>query len=134
MSHEAFLRSTWLSRDMLTTRQILSPPQELCKNMTAIVTMDTLSCICLFDPVSMISVKCAHNLHCFFHFQHADAGDFTARRELRERLGCKSFKWYLENVYPEKFIPDENVVSYGYVSYILMKIVPYSLGDTCSAE
>ncbi|KAK5638663.1 hypothetical protein RI129_012958 [Pyrocoelia pectoralis] len=42
-------------------------------------------------------------------------GDLTHRKQLRNKLRCKSFKWYLENVYPEKFIPDENVFAYGQV-------------------
>nr|XP_022307338.1 probable N-acetylgalactosaminyltransferase 9 isoform X2 [Crassostrea virginica] len=44
-----------------------------------------------------------------------DYGDISERVELRRRLKCKSFKWFLDNVYPEKFIPDENVHAWGMV-------------------
>lgn len=44
-----------------------------------------------------------------------DYGDISERVELRKRLNCKSFKWFLDNVYPEKFIPDENVHAWGMV-------------------
>ncbi|XP_055884839.1 probable N-acetylgalactosaminyltransferase 9 isoform X3 [Biomphalaria glabrata] len=44
-----------------------------------------------------------------------DYGDISERKELRKKLNCHTFKWYLDNVYPEKFIPDENVKAWGMV-------------------
>ncbi|CAJ0941791.1 unnamed protein product, partial [Mesorhabditis belari] len=42
-----------------------------------------------------------------------DVGDLTSRHELRKKLQCKSFKWFLDNVIPQKFVPDEDVFAYG---------------------
>lgn len=48
--------------------------------------------------------------------KNKDIGDVTHRRLLREKLKCKSFDWYMKNIYPEKFVPTKNVRAYGRVT------------------
>ncbi|XP_068957553.1 probable polypeptide N-acetylgalactosaminyltransferase 8 [Petaurus breviceps papuanus] len=41
-----------------------------------------------------------------------DFGEVSSRKELREKLKCNSFEWYLKNVYPN-LTPLKNIVGYG---------------------
>merc|ERR1719232_1602165 len=46
---------------------------------------------------------------------NTDVGDMKARMEFKEQKQCKPFKWFLQNIYPQKFILDspEHVFAYG---------------------
>ena len=44
-------------------------------------------------------------------------GDISSRKKLREDLECKSFKWYLDTIFPELFIPGD-AVAQGYIRNI----------------
>lgn len=42
-------------------------------------------------------------------------GDISERVNLRKNLGCKSFQWYLDNIFPE-MKPSSDLLAFGEVS------------------
>ena len=42
-------------------------------------------------------------------FDLGDYGNVSDRVALRQKLQCKSFDWFLKNVYPDQYVPGESV-------------------------
>ena len=40
-----------------------------------------------------------------------DYGNVASRKLLREKLQCKSFGWYLKEIYPELYVPNDTLAS-----------------------
>lgn len=59
--------------------------------------------------------EAANHRFFFVGARNVEVGNLTGRREFRNRLKCKSFQWYLKNIYPEAVIPLD-YYSLGYVS------------------
>ncbi len=48
------------------------------------------------------------------------SGDITKRIELRKRLKCRSFRWYLTNVYPGEYrYCDKFVFSLNFLIFVI---------------
>ena len=50
-------------------------------------------------------------------------GDISSRVELRKRLHCKSFKWYIDHIYPDAQMPDLYPPAKGEVSCFNISLI-----------
>jgi polypeptide N-acetylgalactosaminyltransferase len=67
-------------------------------------------------------------------YEKGDFGDISARVKLRQDLGCKSFKWYMENVYPDMEIPDNFAEGYVENLSVNSNSTPLCLDTTVGEE
>lgn len=64
------------------------------------------------------------------NYDLGDYGDVSQRRALRDRLQCKSFDWYVKNIFPELFIPGMAVAS----GEVRNKARPYCLDSPADSK
>ena len=58
-------------------------------------------------------------------YKLGDFGDVTERKNLRDRLKCKTFDWYLKNVYPEQLNPVEAIRSGEVFIHLSRKLLKF---------
>ena len=69
----------------------------------------------MYGPVKFV-------LHRTLFLPQGDYGDVSERKILREQLQCKSFQWYIDNVFPEMVIPPKFI----FVGEVCQKYPTYS--------
>lgn len=103
------LSKTWKTKGLL---KIFCTPQ--CRRVVG--RMDYMRNV-LSTSFWLPSCKIQIRLQCDYWFWkkvidicvlQGDYGDIEPRKKLRDKLKCKSFEWFLKNIYPELFIPGES--------------------------
>lgn len=49
------------------------------------------------------------------HMRKLNFGNITERLELRNKLQCKSFQWYLNHIFTDVILPNESSIAKGKV-------------------
>ncbi|XP_067862050.1 polypeptide N-acetylgalactosaminyltransferase 15-like isoform X3 [Heptranchias perlo] len=61
----------------------------------------------------------------------AEVPDCMERLQLRKRLSCKNFHWFLTNIYPELYVPEDNA---GYSGEARQRFLLYNIGTGYCAD
>ena len=80
---------------------------------------------------------CTYHSTCNFQFAThvSECGDVEGRRKLRRQLKCRSFDWYLSNVYPELQVPREDDLSFGQIHFFTQEgSIPRCLDGVASGR
>lgn len=70
-----------------------------------------------FPPVWFILISCTLCVSFTYQDSGIDIGDISERKALRKRLQCKTFRWYLVNIYPEMRMYSDTI-AYGAVRHL----------------
>ena len=57
--------------------------------------------------------------------QKTDEGDLSERFAIKERLQCKNFSWYIDNIWPELFVYNKDVLAWGSVRIFSFTVFIY---------
>lgn len=72
-------------------------------------------CLCVYVLVCVWMCACMFVWAIWTQDSGIDIGDVSERKALRKRLQCKTFRWYLVNMYPEMRMYSDTI-AYGVVS------------------
>ncbi|XP_069771524.1 polypeptide N-acetylgalactosaminyltransferase 15-like [Narcine bancroftii] len=61
----------------------------------------------------------------------AEVPDWTERLQLQKRLNCKNFHWFLTNIYPELYVPEDKP---GYSGEARQRFLLYNIGTGFCAD
>lgn len=115
-----FCKPEWLQKLILQTKIVFQ--SILSSDMKQIIVI----CICIaFFSYDKYLISNILFLQIITGASNVEVGDVSDRLALRDKLKCKSFRWYLENIYPESQMP----LDYYYLGEVSFCKMPCSFNN-----